>query len=62
MALFGENPNKRESRLFCSHSHGAKFVRGIAGEGANIFEYDYDASQSQSGESQLSAEGIANFY
>lgn len=58
MALFGENPNKRESRLFCSHQFGLKFVKSLAyPEGyftlkANaehlecplIFEYDYDSA------------------
>ncbi len=44
MALFGENPNKRESRLFCSYGHGLKFVLGLSGDGANVYEYDYDSA------------------
>lgn len=47
MALFGENPNKRESRLFCSHPMGLRFVRAIAEKDERdkepkIFEYNYD--------------------
>lgn len=49
MALFGENPNKRESRLFCSHSFGYEFVRELAlrddrDQFPNIYEYDYDSA------------------
>lgn len=50
MALFGENPNKRESRLFCSHAHGRAFVKALAENHqtqdlkANIYEYDYDSA------------------
>lgn len=41
MALFGENPNKRESRLFCSYEHGRAFVTGLA-KGVDVpAEADY---------------------
>lgn len=63
MAIRGENPNKRESRLFISHSHGVDFLRKIAHEenaAAVIFEHDIESGMLISlpgGESSLAVNG-----
>lgn len=64
MAIRGENPNKRESRLFISHQHAVDFVRSVArediGPAAVIFEHDIESGRlivMPGGESSLAVNG-----
>ncbi len=60
MSVEGFNPNRRDSRLFISHSHALAYVKKYAGDTAVIFEHNIEDAMlivMPGGESSLAVNG-----
>ena len=59
-AILGENPNKREARVFLNHDLAVAHIVRAAGTDANVYDYDVDEGSPiiiPSGESYPTANG-----